>query len=535
VRSVVRLLFVAALLGARGAGARVTNPFPDGFLWGTAISAFQSEMGVGAPSDTGTDWWVWVRDPNNIAAHRVSGDLPEAGPGFYALFDTDARLAHRKLHNDALRLSIEWSRIFPTSTAGVDISGGITPAVLSALDALADQTEVAHYRTVLEALRARSLEPMVTLNHFTLPLWIHDPIPVRDAFAGLGPDDDVPAGLTHAGWLDPAIVDEFTKFAAYAGWKFGDLVDLWCTVNEPVVVIVSGFVNVAGVGGNFPPGVFNFPAVLATLPNLVAAHARAYDALHATDTIDADGDGVAVQAGVVHNMVAFHPADPNQPLDVAGAAHADYIYNRAYLNAVTAGQFDANLDGTIDPNEMRPDLAGRNDFIGVNYYLRAAVTGLPFAVSSHIPLFDFLPTFGYRTDHNPGAPPCPSTCSDFGWEIYPAGLREVLTFVGTLGVPVYVTENGIADAADTLRPRYLVDHLTTLQGVIADGVADVRGYFQWSLTDNFEWSSGYFPEFGLASYDPMTGKRHLRRSARVYRSIARHNGITAGLRSRVGP
>src|SRR5262249_43516190 len=174
-RGVVRVLLVMVLLGARAAGARVTDPFPDGFLWGTAISAFQSEMGVGAPNDTGTDWWVWVHDPNNVAAHRVSGDVPETGPGFYERFDADARLAHRKLHNDALRLSIEWSRVFPTSTAGVDISGGITPAVLSALDALADQTEVAHYRTVLEALRARSLEPMVTLNHFTLPLWIHDP------------------------------------------------------------------------------------------------------------------------------------------------------------------------------------------------------------------------------------------------------------------------------------------------------------------------------------------------------------------------
>src|SRR5262249_35859588 len=111
----------------------------------------------------------------------------------------------------------------------------------------------------------------------------------------------------------------------------------------------------------------------------------------------------------------------------------------------------------------------------------------------------------------------------------------MLTFVGTLGVPVYVTENGIADATDTLRPRYLVDHLTQLQGVIADGVADVRGYFQWSLTDNFEWSSGYFPEFGLASYDPTTGKRQPAGAPAVSRRNARHNGITAGLRSRIAP
>src|SRR5207245_1540588 len=122
-------------------------------------------------------------------------------------------------------------------------------------------------------------------------------------------------------------------------WKFGDLVDVWCTINEPVVILVSGFINVPGVGGNFPPGVFNFAAVVRAIPQLVAAHARAYDALHTTDTVDADGDGVAVRAGVVHNMVAFHPGDPTRAQDVTGAAHADYIYNRIFLNAITSGAF----------------------------------------------------------------------------------------------------------------------------------------------------------------------------------------------------
>src|SRR5262249_19455412 len=149
--------------------------------------------------------------------------------------------------------------------------------------------------------------------------------------------------------------------------------------------------------------------------------------------------------------------------------------------------------------------------------------------------FDFLPTFSYQTPHNPGGAPCPTVCSDFGWEIYPAGLREMLTFVGTLGVPVYVTENGIADAADTLRAQYTFDHLATLQGVIGDGVADVRGYFHWSMTDNFEWSSGYFPKFGLASFDPTTGRRTVRHGAAPYRTIARHNGITRGLAARYAP
>src|SRR4029453_8537763 len=156
---------------------------------------------------------------------------------------------------------------------------------------------------------------------------------------------------------------------------------------------------------------------------------------------------------------------------------------------------DPNPDGgTPGPGEQRPDLAGRSDFLGVNYYLRSTARGLGVSVTPLVPLFDFIPTQSYQTPENPSAPPCPPPCTDFGWEIYPNGLREVLTFAGTLGVPIFVTENGIADAADTKRAQYLLDPLSTLQQVIAQGVADVRGYFQWSLTDNFEWSSGYFPK-----------------------------------------
>jgi beta-glucosidase/6-phospho-beta-glucosidase/beta-galactosidase len=536
-RSRVTSAAAALILFATAASAKVVAPFPDGFLWGTAIAGFQSDMGVGAPNDANSDWWVWVRDPQNVSSGRVSGDLPENGPGFWDRVDVDARLARTGLRNNALRLSLEWSRLFPNGTVGIDASGGFTPAVLVALDALADPAAVAHYRDAFAELRRRGLEPVVTLNHFSLPLWLHDPIEVRDAFVGVDPlSGPVPAGIDHGGWLDPASVGEFAKLAAWAGWKFGDQVDLWCTINEPVVVLVSGMVNAPGVGGFFPPGIFSFAALVQGMQHLVTAHARAYDALHATDGIDADGDGVATAAGVVHNMVAWAPKNPGAPLDVAGAAHADYLYNRLYPTAVTSGAFDQNLDGdATDPGEVRPDLAGRSDFIGVNYYLRATVTGLPASVTPLVPLFDFLPNFSYQTPQNPGAPPCPSVCTDFGWEVYPQGLAQVLTWADSLGVPLYVTENGLADAADTLRAQYLFDHLSTVQQVIAQGQADVRGYFQWSLTDNFEWAAGYYPRFGLYAYDPVTGKRTRRRSAKVYRTIAKRNGITGSLVKRYGP
>jgi beta-glucosidase/6-phospho-beta-glucosidase/beta-galactosidase len=526
------MLAVGLLLVAWPALAKQkARPFPNGFQWGTAISGFQSDMGVGAPNDEGTDWWVWVRDPANVAAGRVSGDVPESGPGFWALFEKDAKLVRKKLHGNAFRMGIEWSRIFPVSTAPVDTSAGIDATTLAALDAIADQSAVAHYRDVFAALRKKKLRALVTLNHFSLPLWLHDPIEVRDAFVGVDPlVGVVPDGIARGGWLDPAIVVEFEKLAAYCAWKFGDLVDFWATLNEPVVVIVSGFVNVPGVGGNFPPGIFSFAAVVQVIPNLVVAHARGYDALHAWDSLDADGDGTAIEAGVVHNTVAFHPTNPSNPADVTGAEHGDYLFNRVFPIAITTGAFDANLDGdTTDPGEQRADLAGRSDFLGVNYYLRATATGLGASVTPLVPLFDFFPVTSYATARSPAGAPCPSTCTDFGWEIYPQGLREVLTFLGTLGVPIYITENGLADAADTLRGQYLYDHLATIQSVAADGTADVRGYFHWSLTDNFEWASGYYPKFGAFSFDPTTGKRTLRKGATVLRDAAKANAITPKL------
>ena len=526
---------VVLLLSARPGAAGVVQPFPEGFLWGVAISGFQNDMGQGAPNDENSDWWVWVRDPDNIATGKVSGELPEDGPGFYNLFGNHARRA-RRLRANAFRMSIEWSRIFPSSTAAVDISGGFTSEVIEQMDALADQDEVAHYREVLTELRKRGLEPMVTLTHFTLPLWLHDPIAIRDAFASVNPlTDPVPPGLTQSGWLDASVVDEFAKYAAYAGFVFGDLVDIWATINEPVVVITEGYLNIAGVGDFYPPGVASFAAVLALLDPLLTGHARAYDALHATDTTDASGDGTAAMVGLVKHMVAADPSNPASPLDVASAANFDYLFNRAALTAVTSGAFDANLDGdTSDPGEQRPDLAGRSDYVGVNYYRRATVVGLGFPLSPFIPMFDFIPILSYGTPQDPTAPPCPSECNDMGWEIFPQGLRRVLSFVGALGVPIIITEHGIPDGADERRAQFIFDHLSVLQQAIADGVADVRGYMHWTLMDDFEWTSGYFPQFGLREFDRATGMQRRRNGARPFQNVARHNGITTRLIRKFG-
>jgi len=162
---------------------------------------------------------------------------------------------------------------------------------------------------------------------------------------------------------------------------------------------------------------------------------------------------------------------------------------------------------------------------------RALKLGAP--ITPGIPLFDFLPVTSYATPEHPFRAPCPTTCTEFGWEIYPPGLREVLTIAGSYGRPVYITENGLADADDNQRPAYLVQHLAVLEQAITDGVADVRGYFHWSLVDNFEWAEGYFPKFGLYRLD-ASGNLIPRNSAIYYRRIAEANAIPQDLLDQFG-
>jgi beta-glucosidase/6-phospho-beta-glucosidase/beta-galactosidase len=524
---------VGALLLARGAHAA----FPDGFLWGSAISGFQSEMGGDpASNDPGSDWWVWVHDADNIAAHRVSGDLPEDGPAFWDEYRTQIRRnARRGLGSNALRLSIEWSRIFPTSTQSVDASGGITLDVLQQLDALADQDAVRYYRRILFRARAARMEPFVTVNHFSLPLWIHDPIAARNALAMTPPNSPPPTGFGPAGWLDPVTVEEFRKYAAYVAWKLGRYVDFWAPVNEPLSVAAGGYANVPGAfASNFPPGVLSYTGLLQVVLNLIEAQRVGYDAIKQWDLRDADRDGTDAVVGVVINMIRFAPYVPGNANDERGAEHGDYLYNRLFANAVFLGDVDVNANGVADPGEHRPDLVGHADFFGLNYYFRGKALGLGAPVTPAIPLFDFLPIFTYQTPHRPVGPLCPTECSDFGWEIYPPGLRDVLTTAAGYGRPIYITENGIADADDDQRPAYLVQHLAVLEQAITDGVADVRGYFHWSLEDNFEWATGYFTQFGLYRVDADKVLRP-RASAEFFRQIAESNAIPQALLDRFGP
>ena len=501
------------LVAAPAAGA-AERDFPRDFLWGTAIAGLQAEAG-GHPSnaDPRSDWWVWSRDPLNIERGWVAGDRIERGPGHWRLFRKDIDLAAERLRSNAFRFSIEWSRVFPRSTAGVRVGRRIDLADLRRLDRLADHSALRHYAAELRVSNRRGLKPFVTVSHFALPTWIHDPIAVRDALAGRGPDAALPR-IARGGWLSRSTVREFRKYAAYLAWKFGPRVTYWTPTNEPMVVAANGYVNVPGAfAGYFPPGAFSFSGAIRVVTNLVRANAAAYDAIHAFDR--------RARVGPVHNMIGFTPADPASARDRTGAAHADYVFNRLYLNAVIKGREDLDVDGRIAPGERHPERAGKADFIGLNYYFRSRVTGLGDSISDRIKLLDFLPRNSYATPLAPTLPPCPTTCTDFGWEVYPEGFRRSLKTAGSYGLPVYVTENGLADASDRMRSAYLVSHLRAVRAAMRAREARVRGYLYWTLVDNFEWAAGYFPRFGFFSYDPDTLRRTERPSARVFARIAR--------------
>jgi beta-galactosidase len=341
---------------------------------------------------------------------------------------------------------------------------------------------------------------------------------VRAAFAGRNPDEPVPAGLRRAGWLDAGTVAEFRKYAAYAAWKFGDLVDLWATLNEPIVQASQGYVSIPGITGSKAPGVLNYGAAITVVENLALGNAVAYDAIHARDR--------RARVGFVTNLLDWRPQDPSDAADVRGARHADQVFNRLFLDAAIRGVYDRDADGIVDPGERERRLRDKADWVGVNYYSPARATGMAAPITPRIPLFDFTPQTTFRGTGNPGGPPCPTTCTDFGWEIDPEGLRRVLRLADSYGKPLYVTENGIDDRDDDQRPGFLLGHLRAVRRAIADG-ADVRGYFHWSLLDNFEWAEGFDARFGLYSFDARTLARRARPSARLYRRIATANALPA--------
>lgn len=339
---------------------------------------------------------------------------------------------------------------------------------------------IGYYRRVLTALQERGMKPLVTLHHFSNPCWL----------------------AQRGAWETEAVVPLFERFVARVVQELGDLCDFWVTINEPFVYTFSGYND-----GNWPPGKRDFRLAFRVLANMVRGHAAAYYTIH---RLQPDA-----QVGVAHHFRRFLPANPQSPLDRWAANLRDFLTNRLFLLALVDGKlrFPMSVGGRV------PEAAGTQDFIGLNCYFAEKSK---FLIAKPDKLF----TGSLVTQWPPEVPP-------FAGIVDPSSIYFFITELARYGKPIYITENGIFDLGGDMQARYLVSHLLQVKRAIADG-APVKGYFYWTLTDNFEWAEGYNARFGLFRMDISTQVRTPRVTADVYGRIARENGISDDLVDKYG-
>lgn len=443
------------------AGLNLGAALPLGFLFGTATSAHQIE---GGQNNDWTDWEAGSYPDGR--PHIRNGDTSQIAAGSWTHWRDDLT-AMQHLGANAYRLGVEWSRLEPTEGQW-------------------DQTAEANYRAQFEALRAAGITPVVTIHHYTFPKWV----------------------AAKGGWewrdADRGISDAMGEFAALLGDHFGDVVDLWCTINEPNVAVYEAY-----LWGEYPPGAQDVVRMAKAYLETMKAHAKMAAALRAHDVLDADGDGRATSIGLALHVAIFDPASAS-PLDVTVAGLTDDVTNELVPRAASTGRVRLEVPGTISIDEEVPGLAGSFDYFGINSYTRYFVR------------FDLSDPSLSKQYFAPGRP-----ASDLGYEVYPEGLYRTLVRMGRWGWPIYIFESGIADAEGSARPEYLRAHLWALEQAAATGV-DVRGYFHWSLMDNFEWSLGYFGRLGLYRVDISDPKLERRptQAVETFRQIATEMGLS---------
>ncbi len=416
--------------------------FPPSFLWGTSTSAQQVEGNL-----SNNDWSAW-EDAGRVAVksgiacdhyHRYSGD-----------FDLARDLAH-----NAHRFSLEWSRIEPAEGRFSDEG-------------------LQHYRDVIEALRARGLEPVVTLHHYTFPRWLAE----------------------KGGWDCTTIERYYVRYVDRVLRAYGDQVRWWITLNEPVVQIFKGWLI-----GQWPPGRRgDYPRALQAVRRMLRSHVLAYRVIH-EHRPDA-------MVSVAKHCLALTPNHPHNPFDWVSTRARGFLFNQLFLDALQSGRLSI-------PGQFFERLPfGRTlDFIGINYYTRDFVknTGLslPGLVGASGTM-DMERRIGKR--------------NDLGWEVYPEGLGRFLHHFNHYRLPLLITENGIPSVDEDDRWGFIYLHLWQVMRAIAAGIP-VVGYLYWSLLDNYEWTDGYAARFGLIGVNFKTQERIVRPSARWLAELIRKRSL----------
>ncbi len=443
-------------------------PFPAHFLWGAATSAYQIEGSPLADGAGPSNWHRFAHTPGRIR----NGDTGDVACDHYRRWAGDIALLG-ELGLNAYRFSIAWPRILPAGTR----AGGVNDAGLT------------YYDRLVDALLAKGIAPNVTLYHWDFPAALDD----------------------RGGWLNPDSAGWFADYAEIVFRKLGDRVPLWATLNEPWVIVDAGFLH-----GVHAPGHRSAFEAVRVAHHLLLAHAAAVERFRGL-----------VSTGKIGIVINLEPKDPasDRPDDVAAAERADAQMNRQYLDPLFLGRPAEGLapiygEAWVDwPAADYARIARPVDWLGINYYTRGVTRHDESAWPPRA-----------RTVPVPGA-----IYNTMGWEVHAASLTRVLAWVRERygARPLYVTENGGAfydpprpidgRVDDPLRIAYLRDHIQACGEAIRQGV-DLRGYFVWSLLDNFEWGEGYAQRLGIVHVDFETQARTLKQSAHFYREIARSQG-----------
>jgi beta-glucosidase len=443
------------------------SDFPADFVWGTATAAYQVE---GATTEGGRGesiWDVFARTPGAIADGRTGDPAVE----HYHRYLEDVEIM-ADLGVTAYRFSISWSRIQPDGTGAANPEG------------------IAFYRRLAEALIAKGITPWATLYHWDLPQALED----------------------QGGWLNRATADAFAEYARLVVGELGDLVKHWITLNEPWC---SSFLGYAG--GEHAPGRHVGTQAARAAHHLLLAHGKAVPLIRAA--------AADLQVGITLNLYSVRAAS-DSPADVDAARRIDGLQNRFFLDPVLAGSYPADVLADLGEAEWFAehatgdlDVIGADvDFLGINYYSRhTTAAGTASGAPSANPGSEFVRMV------DTGA-----ATTAMGWEVHPDGLVDVLEMAAAKrpGLPLLVTENGAAyedeltedGVHDEERRAYLEQHVAACRDALRRGVP-LRGYFVWSLMDNFEWAFGYTRRFGVVHVDFETQRRTVKDSGRWVREF----------------
>jgi beta-glucosidase len=421
---------------------------PKNFFMGSATSAFQIEGG-----DQNNTWYRWCLSPGRI--HDGSNCIRAID--HWNRYPEDIQIM-KELHHDIYRMGLEWSRIEPER-------GKFNEAAIS------------HYRDEISLLLQNGIKPLVTIHHFSNPLWFED----------------------MGGWESTDAVMLFTRYTRYVVEGLGDLVSDWITINEPSVFLIYGYAY-----GTWPPGKTNIMSMLKAARNMVKAHIQSYREIH---QIRAQKQFVGkTMVGAAHHLRIFDP-EGDKLQNKIPAKLIQYMSQDMFLKSMAYGKLVFPLGFGNYP-------LGRGkffDFLGINYYSRDMVRLA----------FDPANMFG-KLLVKENAP-----VNELGWEIYPEGLfRLCRKYYAQYQTPIYITENGICDGHDTMRAKFIYDHLQQIARLIHDGVP-VERYYHWTLIDNFELADGESGRFGLIANDFETQKRTIRKSGRFYGEICERKAVTA--------